>query len=69
MHHHDTRTNYCFCNIVSLMCTSSIHPQDDLHSQPLAYLYFLTVFESLLNQQNDLSVLLNAALEVRITCT
>ena len=49
------------------MCTSSIHPQADLHSQPLAYLYFLTFYEK--NQQNELSVLLNAALEVRITCT
>ena len=51
------------------MCTLSIHPQADLHSQPLAYLYFLTFYESLLNQHNDLSVLLTAALEVRITCT
>ena len=39
-----------------------------LHSQPLAYLYFLAVFEHLLNQQSDLFGLLNAVSEVYFTC-
>jgi len=40
-----------------------------LQSQPLAYLYFLTVLEYLFYQHNDLSDLLNVALEVGTPCT
>jgi len=47
----------------------SLHPQNDLQSQPLAYLYFLTVLEHLFHQHNDLSNLLNVALEVGTPCT
>jgi len=46
----------------------SLHPQNDLESQPLAYLYFLTVLEHLFHQHNDLSNLLNVALEVGTPC-
>ena len=49
------------------MTSTSILPQNDLHSQPLAYLYFLTVLEYLLNQHSDLSGLLNVASKVLIT--
>ena len=51
--------------VMSLSCwLPLIHPQNGLESQPLAYLYFLTVLEHLVSVHSDLSNLLTITMEV-----